>query len=68
MSAIPRGTPAIIGAQYDMFGEDVQANQKKDIGRRTAPYKLIGNRDSGGGGKGSRALDSRTYLGLKYSR
>ena len=68
MSAIPRGTPAIIGAQYDMFGEDVQANQKKDIGRRIAPYKLIGKRDSGGSGKGSRSLDLRTYLGLKYRR
>lgn len=49
---MPSGSPDNMGTQKDMLGEDVHPNQKKDIGSKIAPYRLIGRRSSGSGGKG----------------
>ncbi len=61
----PISSPDIIGAQYEISGEEDQANQKKEIAKRGPESITTSSRNSGGTGSGANLLASRLYLGLK---
>lgn len=62
----PNGRPAIIGAQNEILGYDVQANQKKEIAKIGPETIAISRRTSGGTGLGACLAIALMYRGLKY--
>ena len=62
----PNGRPAIIGAQNEILGYEVQANQKKEMTKMGLETTAISRRTSGGTGSGAYLSIAFLYRGLKY--
>jgi hypothetical protein len=61
----PSNPPDIIGAQNEMLGKDVHANQKNDMAKNGAESMATFNLNSGGTGFGAHSWALRSYCGLK---
>jgi hypothetical protein len=56
----PNMKPDVIGAQNEMFGNEVHANQKKEMAKKGAATIAISKRTSGGTGFGAYLTTARS--------